>query len=319
MSYLEVKNIIKEYRQIDKTIKAVDNISFNIEKGEFFSILGPNGAGKTTLINLMCGLLYPTSGEILFNNSSILNNYSNFQERIGAVLEGNRNIYWYLSAWENLKYFGRLLYLDENTIAKKAEYFLDFFNLLEIKNEKVGHYSRGMQQKVAICVALINSPEILFLDEPTLGLDVVTKAQMVNKLKELSQETSTTIIMTTHQLEISEKLSDRILILDNGKLLHLKTPDLLKDFFSEKKYLIRIENNNFNEDIFNEIDLKNYFSYTINTKEYFTEIILEIHSGNETNILNKVLLTLLNHNYKFLNFSKDEPNLENIFINLFKK
>jgi len=240
-AYFEVKNVVKTYRQKDGTpFNAVDDLSFVIDRGEIFSVLGPNGAGKTTLINVMNGLLSPDSGHVLCEGLPISYRYEEFLGRIGAVLEGNRNIYWYMSAVDNLKYFGRLQFIPEKELDRRAHELLDFFDLKAMKGEKVGMFSRGMQQKVAICVALINKPSILFLDEPTLGLDVVTRESLLRRLKEISSQDRTSIILTTHNLDVVERISDRVLILNKGKKLHMDKLSGLKALFVEKAMGIHV-------------------------------------------------------------------------------
>lgn len=144
---------------------------------------------------------------------------------IGLVLEGNRNLYWYLSAYENIFYYGRLMGLTDKKIEERGTSLLKFFGIYEDKNEKVGNFSRGMQQKVAIIIALLNNPKLLFLDEPTLGLDVIFKRDLIKKLKLLVNDKKVTIILTSHEIDVIEALSNRVLILKEGKICFLDTLD----------------------------------------------------------------------------------------------
>lgn len=319
-AYFEVKNVIKHYPQKqNKIVKALDGISFNIEKGEIFSILGPNGAGKTTLINIMNGLLYPDAGDVLYDGKPILDQYTQFLSKIGAVLEGNRNIYWYMSAVDNLKYFGRLQFIPEKELARRAHELLDFFDLKEMKEEKVGKFSRGMQQKVAICVALINHPEILFLDEPTLGLDVVTKEHLLERLKYVSAEDKTSIVLTTHNLDVVERISSRVLILNKGKMLHLERLDALKNLFSEKSFSIQLHN------ILTDTEKKNIeeLSGTENPVKFterdseMTVLKVSTTSKGYEDTLKKMLSLLLESGKHVVSFAAEEPSLEKVFLKIF--
>lgn len=238
MSVLEAANISKSFRTSEGDILAVRNISFQVQKGEILAILGPNGAGKTTLISCLCSLLEPSRGTVFFNGRPISEISNLYRKRIGVVFEGNRNVYWYMSAVDNLRYFGRLLMLDERVIEEKTEELLKFFNLWEHRNKPVGTFSRGMQQKVAISVAFLNSAELLFLDEPSIGLDVIAKHQLVDQIRDISRKNGTTVILTSHQLDIVEKLADRILVIEKGAKIQLRPTDELKDVFLNQKLLI---------------------------------------------------------------------------------
>src|SRR5262249_5065163 len=151
---------------------AVADLNMSIPEGEVFSFLGPNGAGKTTTIKMVCGLITPTSGQITLNGYDIARQSRKAVSQIGVVLEGARNIYWRLSAWENLLYFGRLRGCSDKKLKALAEQLLRELDLWDRRNDPVRFFSRGMQQKIALASALVTDPSIILLDEPTLGLDV---------------------------------------------------------------------------------------------------------------------------------------------------
>ena len=157
----------------------IDDASFFLNEHDKAAIVGPNGAGKSTFIKLMLKILTPSSGKIYYNGKNIEHAGNDYFRNIGAVLEGNRNLYWYMSAKENLRYYGRLMGLADNIIRNRTEELLSVMDLQGHENKKVGYCSRGMQQKVALMTALIHSPKILFLDEPTLGLDLTTKLSVI--------------------------------------------------------------------------------------------------------------------------------------------
>ncbi|MFT9117045.1 MAG: ABC transporter ATP-binding protein [Sporolactobacillus sp.] len=236
-----IDNLSKTF-QGKQTHTANHNISFSINEGEIFSILGNNGAGKTTLIKQMLKIITPTSGEILFEGENI-KKISNrwYYKQVNAVLEGNRNLYWYLTGSENIMYFGRLFGYRDRELKMRCKELLEFFDLYEDRNKKVGYYSRGMQQKIAIIVALINKPKVLFLDEPTLGLDIHAKKDVIRKVRSLSKDQHTTIILTSHQLDVIEQLADKVMILEKGERLFLGDIDKLKRYYSQNKYHVFVK------------------------------------------------------------------------------
>ena len=187
--------------------------------GQVVGLLGPNGAGKTTTIKMMCGLVTPTSGRVRLNGYDVAKERPTAVRQVGAVLEGARNVYWSLSAWQNLLYFGRLKGLAGKQIMPRAESLLRSLGLWEWRHQAVGGFSRGMQQKVAIAAAMITDPPILLLDEPTIGLDVQTARTVKDWIVWLAHEQRKTILLTTHQLALAQVLSDRVAIIHQGHLL----------------------------------------------------------------------------------------------------
>jgi ABC-2 type transport system ATP-binding protein len=209
--------------------QVVKDVSFGVEAGEVFAFLGQNGAGKTTTIKMCVGLLSADAGTVRINGCDPQKT-RNATTSFGALLEGNRNIYWRMTPYENLRYFGVLKGLSISAAAESASKLLHRFNLIDKKNQQVHQLSRGMQQKLAIAVAMLNSPRVLFLDEPTLGLDVGSVAQMLDLIRELAAE-GTAIVLTTHQLDIAEELSDRVAIIHQGRIVKMaRTNDLTREF-----------------------------------------------------------------------------------------
>ena len=221
-------------------VRAVEGLSLSVPAGQVVGLLGPNGAGKTTTIKMMCGLVAPTSGRVRLNGYDVARERPMAVRQVGAVLEGARNVYWSLSAWQNLLYFGRLKGLPRRFIAPRAESLLRSLDLWERRHQAVGGFSRGMQQKVAITAALIADPPILLLDEPTLGLDVQTARTVKNWIVQLAHEQGKTIVLTTHQLALAQELCDRIAILHQGHLLTDLPVRALLDRFRRDLYEIRL-------------------------------------------------------------------------------
>ena len=171
---IEIKALSKCFHSKDKKTQALSNVNLSIDEGEILCVLGHNGAGKTTLIKSICGLLKPDSGYVSIDGKIVHQNLLYAHKNCGTVLEGSRNIYYYLTAYENLRYFGLLNGLKQVEIDEFAIKYLTMFNLDEFKDVPANSFSRGMQQKVAIIIALMKNPRILLLDEPTLGLDIIS-------------------------------------------------------------------------------------------------------------------------------------------------
>jgi len=237
----ELTGLSKVYhRGKDTMVRAVDTLSLSAPAGQVVGLLGPNGAGKTTTIKMMCGLVAPTSGRVQLRGYDVAKARPMAVRQVGAVLEGARNVYWSLSAWQNLLYFGRLKGLSRKLIVPRAESLLRSLDIWERRHQAVGGFSRGMQQKVAIAAALITDPPILLLDEPTIGLDVQMARTVKDWIARLAHEEGKTIVLTTHQLALAQELGDRIAILDQGRLLTDLPVRALLNRFRQETYEIRL-------------------------------------------------------------------------------
>ena len=212
-------------------IKAVDGIGFTVEQGEIFGFLGPNGAGKTTTARMITGVLEPDQGEIELAGYNLKENFVEARLRIGVVPEA-ANAYQELTALENLKFMAKMYGLSGKNISNKAVELLTRLGLKERINDKVKSYSKGMTQRVILGMALINDPEILFLDEPTRGLDVQSTRIMHEIIQDLNQG-GNTIFITTHNIQEANQLCNRIAIINKGKIAAIDSPENLKDTFKE--------------------------------------------------------------------------------------
>lgn len=240
---LEIDQVSKYYKgskETDEIAYAVNNVSLIIPKGQIVGFLGANGAGKTTTIKMICGLVTPTCGSIKINGYNIATERFAAMKQIGAVLEGTRNIYWQLSPWDNLIYFGQLKGVNKEILSAKVETLLKELNLWHRANDPVSTFSRGMQQKVAIACALIADPEIILLDEPTLGLDVQASNLIKKLILNLAKRDNKTVVLTTHQLEIAQQLCDRIVIINKGKIIADKPTSQLLTHQKENFYKITV-------------------------------------------------------------------------------
>jgi ABC-2 type transport system ATP-binding protein len=217
----------------------VRDVSLQLAAGEILAFLGPNGAGKTTTIKIIAGLIQPDHGQVKIGG---LDPYRDPQalRMLGAVLEGNRNVYWRLTPEENLDYFGVLKGLSRRVARQRGSELLERFDLSAKRNLPTQTLSRGMQQKLAIAVALIHSPQLLLLDEPTLGLDVEATQTVKTLITEIAKD-GQAIILTTHQLDIAQMLSDRVAIIQKGSIIaEAVTRDLIRQF-AGSSYRIEVE------------------------------------------------------------------------------
>jgi ABC-2 type transport system ATP-binding protein len=237
---IEVSGLTKVYG--GSPVRAVDEVSLSVPAGSVFGFLGPNGAGKTTTIKILSGLLSATSGRVRLNGHDVARRRSAAMEQIGAVLEGSRNVYWNLSAWQNLLYFGRLRGMPKSAVRARAEELLTGLGLWERRDDKVGDYSRGMQQKVAIAAALIADPPIVLLDEPTIGLDVAATRTVKEWVRSLSTERGKTVLLTTHQMDVVEELCERVAVIRRGRVIaDQPTRRLLAGARQRDRYVVEID------------------------------------------------------------------------------
>ena len=241
MKILEAYHLRKSYRYQGKAIEAVRDVSLTIAAKEVLAFLGPNGAGKTTTIKMIAGLILPDDGWVRIGD---LDPHRDSQalRMLGAVLEGNRNLYWRLTPEENLEYFGVLRGLSRRVARQRGQELLERFDLLQKRRTTVQTLSRGMQQKLALAVALVHQPQLLLLDEPTLGLDVEATESVKSLVREIASA-GCAILLTTHQLDIAEELSDRVAIIHRGEIIAEEPTDKLIRQFSGTAYTLEMENN----------------------------------------------------------------------------
>ncbi len=224
MNIIEVKNLSKKF----KGLTAVDNISFNVEKGEIFAFLGPNGAGKSTTIKMLTTLLHPTEGEMQLNGHNPVENPDEVRRSFGIVFQ-DPSLDDELTAYENIELHGVLYDVPRAIGRKRAEELLKLVELWDRKDDFVKTFSGGMKRRLEIARGLLHHPKILFLDEPTLGLDPQTRNHMWNYIKELNQKEGITVFFTTHYMEEADRIAGRIAIIDHGKIVASGTTQELKE------------------------------------------------------------------------------------------
>ena len=208
---LEIKGLKKSF----KAKEVLKNLNLSINEGEIVCLLGNNGAGKTTLINCILRMIQADSGSILLDGRDIFT-YKNkeYFSKVNALLESSVNVYDYLTGWQNIEYFSGLLNIDSGN--EKIKTYISLFELEEAIREAVGTYSRGMRQKLALLIALMSSPKLLLLDEPTLGLDIQSKLSVIQILNTIIKTEKIAVLLTSHQMDVVQKLQSRILILKDG-------------------------------------------------------------------------------------------------------
>jgi ABC-2 type transport system ATP-binding protein len=218
---IELNHLVKRFEDVT----AVDDISLQIAKGELFGLLGPNGAGKTTVINILCGLIKPTSGSATVSNYDVQKENAKIRKLIG-VCPQETAIYPYLTGSENVELFGNLHTMKKTTLRTRRDMLLEKMGLTQDAKRKSDKYSGGMKRRLSLVLALIHDPQIAFLDEPTVAMDPQSRHAVWDFTKELKKE-GKTIILTTHYMEEAEALCDRIGIIDHGKLIALGSPRAL--------------------------------------------------------------------------------------------
>jgi ABC-2 type transport system ATP-binding protein len=215
------------WRRVTKTTTAIEDISFNVQRGELFGLLGPNGAGKTTTVKILATILLPTSGSASILGHDVVKQTQAVRERIGFTFGGARGLYTRLNAVDNLTYFAELYGLQPELTRKRIDELLELVGLADRREDRVETYSSGMQQRLHLARALLHDPELIYLDEPTVGIDPVGARELRKTVKELVVQ-GKTILLTTHYMAEAEELCDRIAIIKQGQIVALDTPASLK-------------------------------------------------------------------------------------------
>ncbi len=226
-SMIKVEHLTKKFGEF----AAVDDVSFEVQKGEVFGLLGPNGAGKSTTLRILSTLARPTSGRAAISGYDVVKHDTQVRQLIGIVSE-KMIMYDRLTARENLWFFGSLFEIPKDVLNRRIDELLELVQLTKFKDAQVGTFSTGMRQRMNVVRALLNMPQVLFLDEPTLGLDPQSSVEIREFVKKLNRENRTTIIVTTHTMVDADMLCDRIGIIDHGKVVALDTPSNLKRLIS---------------------------------------------------------------------------------------
>jgi ABC-2 type transport system ATP-binding protein len=220
---IEVKNLVKSFKEV----RAVDDMSFSVEKGEIFAFLGPNGAGKSTTIKILTTLLHQSSGDAIVNGFDVAKDPDDVRRSFGIVFQDS-SLDDELTAWENMEFHGALYKVPKQIRRERTKQLLEIVELWDRKDSLVKTFSGGMKRRLEIARGLLHHPKVFFLDEPTIGLDPQTRNHIWSYIKKLNKEESITIFFTTHYMEEAEQVSSRVAIVDHGKIIALGTPAQLK-------------------------------------------------------------------------------------------
>lgn len=315
---IEVRNLRRVYYastsilgRDKKEIEAVRDTSFDIQQGELFGLLGPNGAGKTTTVKMLTTLLIPTSGSATILGYDVVKQAQEVRERIGFIFGGERGLYWRLSAIDNLRYFASLYRIDPDVAKKRIPYLLEMVGLGGRGNEKIEGYSRGMKQRVHIARTLLHNPSVLFLDEPTIGLDPVGARELRGIVQNLQDEKKT-ILLTTHYMFEADALCDRIGVIKNGEIVALDTPQNLKQNVQDLS-IIELEVFGIGDDVVEKMRAQPFVdAVSLEDREQKQALIIQSARGSEVvaDVLNSM------NGYKVGRVVVREPTLEDAYVRL---
>ena len=295
---ITVENLVKRFGQL----VAVDNISFNVAPGEIFGFLGPNGAGKTTTINILCTLSRPTSGRATIDDLDVVHQQSQVRQSIGLVFQ-DPSLDERLSGLYNLRFHAMVYNMPASMREQQIEEVLRMMELWDKRDKKVQTYSGGMKRRLELARGLLHHPKVLFLDEPTLGLDPQTRNRIWEYILELRRREGTTIFLTTHYMDEAEE-ADRIAIIDNGKIVALDTPERLKEMVG--KDIISVKTGD-NDRAAEEIELR----YQTEVKRDSEGLTFEIADG--AGFLPNFIKEF---DTKILSISLRRPSLDDVFLKL---
>ena len=304
---IQTANLTKNFGEL----VAVDHVSFDVKKGEIFGFLGPNGAGKTTTIRMLCTLSRPSDGSATVAGFDIVKHDNQVREHIGLVSE-KMIMYDRLTAYENLKLFAKLYNIPKVKMEEKIDELLKLVHMEKWKDVQIGTYSTGMKQRINVIRALLNEPSILFLDEPTLGLDPQSTAEIREFIRKINVENHTTIILTTHMMVEADLLCDRVGIIDKGKIVALDTPEELKKMISGEDNLVT------------EMDIPNLTNAMVENLQAcscvkaisrLSDTKIKVQ-GNGVDAFDTILDTIRGNGGKLNSVKKLEPTLEDVFLHI---
>jgi len=302
---IEIKNLTKKFGDF----KAVDDLSLTVEEGEIFGFLGPNGAGKSTTIRMLCTLAQPTSGSAKVAGYDLIKDSSKVRENIGLVAE-KMIMYDRLTAAENLRFFGKLYSIPKQKLEDRIDELLNLVNMQEWKNTQISKFSTGMKQRINVIRALLPEPKIIFMDEPTLGLDPQTTFSIRDIIREINNN-GVTVILTTHAMVEAEVLSDKVAIIDHGKIAALDTPQKLKDMISgSESNVFGTKISNLNSKLIERINSLDVVTAVVQQDDYNLKI-----SAKGIQALNPIIDTIREEGGSIASITNNnESTLEDVFL-----
>jgi ABC-2 type transport system ATP-binding protein len=297
---IHIENLTRRFNDL----VAVDNISFDIENGEIFGLLGPNGAGKTTTLSMLSTMLKPTSGKAMVNGIDVERDEDGVRKSIGIVFQ-DQSLDEELTAWENMDFHGRLYRIATDTRNQRITELLRLVELEDRKDDIVKTFSGGMRRRLEIARGLLHHPSVLFLDEPTLGLDPQTRNHLWQYIATLAREKGITIILTTHYMEEADRLCNRIAIIDHGKIIALDTPKNLKDRIGGDVVTIKSSNPEAIIAALNE-------PWISRMEKHNDEVIISLQNADQHV---STIVTLLNSKQVMIeSIAIHKPTLEDVFL-----
>ncbi len=299
---IETVNLSKKYKlkRPWKVLLALDNINLSVNRGEIFGLLGPNGAGKTTLIEILTTIKQPTSGYVAINGYDVLSQPKKIKPLIGLMLAGEM-LYHRITGYDNLKFFCKIYKIPH--YKEKIQEITEEFGLTKWLDQYVEYFSSGMKMKLAFCRTLLLERDILFLDEPTLGLDVKSKSFIIEKIRDLDK----TIFLTSHDMSVVEKLCNRVAFINSGKILKIGTKSEVKTL-SELDIKINVELRENKSELVNELNQKDFFKSIIENND---GLVITLKQREDYANLFPILA-----NYKVLRISEPSLSLEDLFLKL---
>jgi ABC-2 type transport system ATP-binding protein len=308
----KVFNITKgTFRRTKTQVVAVKDISFEVDYGELFGLLGPNGAGKTTTIKMLTTMLIPTSGNATVLGHDVQKDVTKVRERIGIVLGGERGLYTRVNAIDNLRYFADLYGVPTSIRDKRIKELLQFMGLWDRARDRVETYSKGMKQRLHLARGLINDPELIFLDEPTIGLDPEIARDTRNMIKELVAK-GKTILLTTHYMFEADELCNRVAVIRNGEIKALGTPSSLKKYVMDAS-VVEVEGFGITEkEVARFKEIPEILSVSADLAE--NKQILKIQTSKGSEIISEVQEILKNS--RIYDIKIKEPTLEDAYLRL---
>jgi len=220
-----------------KTIVAVDNVDFSVKKGDIHALLGANGSGKSTLIKIMSGIIYPTAGNVKIMDYVPWRDRTEYVKKIGVVFGQRLQLNWELPAIDSYQLNRKIYKIDKETYKKRIEFLLDSFKLGDVIYRPVRNLSLGERMKAELVCVLIHNPDLIFLDEPTIGMDIISKENMRTFIKKINEECNTTVILTTHDLADVEKICNKVTVISKGSVVFNNTLENLKSYYSKSKII----------------------------------------------------------------------------------
>jgi ABC-2 type transport system ATP-binding protein len=304
ISGIQTKNLQKHYGDIH----AVDGIDFEVKTGEIYSLLGPNGAGKSTTISMLACLLRPTQGEAWVMGHSILKEQQQVKQAIGVVPQ-EVALYEDLTARENLTFWGKMYGLRGEALKQRVDKVLEVIELADRQKERVGKYSGGMKRRVNIGIALLNTPELIIMDEPTVGIDPQSRRRILDNVKELKAQ-GVTVLYTTHYMEEAQELSDRIGIMDHGKIIAEGTHEELVKIVGELDR-VTLEINTESDRIL-ESWKKTPGVHKVKAEDGVIDLLVE----DSNQVLPSLFESASSVQVRITSVAIQEPNLETVFLHL---